>query len=559
MRVFKSIFQALQPSGSIGNRLQSLILMILFLGICGCSYYKVKKTPLDEPAGVEIQKLNPEDRYVILHTGNQMVHLNQVTVDDDRKELRGVLTSLSSEHTQPTPQHKKTYRYNNGKKNPLNEVHFYTTESLDLTLGKEVSVPFSVLDSVSVNNPNTGRSLLNVAVTAVAVMAVAVAVVALTKESCPFIYVKDGEEFVFKGELYPGAITPNIQRDDYIPLSRLVPSGEDYVIKVSNELKEIQYTDLLQLIILEHPEDVTVLLDQSGEVHSFSEIEVPKKAFSDRFSVELSSLLQQDMKSFLFDSEVETKDGSRSLTMEFTRPAGAKQAKLFLTAKNSFWLDYTFGKFNQKFGSYYNTFQKQQLKIPGEESIQWALDQNIPLSVFIKMKGEWKLVERINTVGPLAYRDLVVPIDLKDVQEEKVILKLETGFMFWEIERAGIDFSENIPMKQVVLEPSFAVDEKGKDVTDLLRKTDRKYLVQPEVGNEVIVSFKYRPDNPTGSATAFLKNRGYYTYIRDYKGIPKFAELQSFKKSGRFSQYSEEQYKKFVGEEMLDLALTYGN
>lgn len=363
----------------------------------------------------------------------------------------------------------------------------------------------------------------------------------------------------FRQNCFRGAITPNTQRDDHIPLPKFVPAGEDYIIKVTNELKEIQYTDLLQLLVLEHPEDVKVLLDQNGKAHSFSKIEAPDKAFSDRFSVDLSNVLQEDKRLFLFDSDIATKDGSRSLTMEFTKPAGAKQAKLFLTAKNSFWLDYTFGKFNEQFGSYYNTFQKKQLETPGEESNQWAVDQNIPLSIYIKTKGEWKLVERISTVGPLAFRDLVVPIDLEDLQQEKVVVKLETGFMFWEIDQAGMDFSENIIMKEVVLEPSFAVDEKGENVTDLLRKTDKKYLIQPEIGNEVIVSFKYNPENFTASTTAFLKSRGYYTYIRDYKGIPKLAELQTFRKSGRFSRFSEEQYKKFISEELLDLALTYGN
>ena len=168
-------------------------------------------------------------------------------------------------------------------------------------------------------------------------------------------------------------------------------------------------------------------------------------------------------------------------------------------------------------------------------------------------------MEQIPTVGPLAFRDLVVPIDLGDINEENVVIKLETGFLFWEIDRAGMDFSENIQMKEVSLEPAIAIDENGENFTDLLRKADKKYLIQPEVGNEVIVSFKYKPENNTGTATAFLKNRGYYTYIRDYKGIPNFVELREFKKSGRFSLFSEEQYKKFLGEEMLDLALTYGN
>jgi hypothetical protein len=553
------IFQVLRPLDFKRRRFQSILLLVLFLGFCGCSYYKVNKSPLQEPPDTQIEKLKPEEKYVILHSAGDIMHLNRVKIDDDKKELIGVLAPINSEHRSIRPRNKKTYRYNSSEKDPLNEVHFYTSENLNFRVGEEVSIPFSILDSVSVNKPNVLKSIVNVAGVAVGALAVTFVIVALTKSSCPFIYVKDGNEYVFHGELYPGAITPNIQRDDYIPLPTFIPSGDDYIIKVTNELLEIQYTDLLQLIVLEHPEDVKVLLDKEGKAHSLSQIEAPIKAFSDQFSVELSTVFLRDNKSFLFDSNIKTRDGSRSLTMEFEKPSEAKLAKLFLNAKNSYWLDYTFGKFNEQFGVYYNTFQKNQLKTPGEESAQWTVDQNIPLSVYIKTKGEWKLVEQIQTVGPLAFRDLVVPIDLGDIKEEKVVLKLETGFMFWEIDRAGMDFSENIQMTEVVLEPSFAIDEKGEDVTELLRKTDQQYLIQPEVGNEVIVSFKYKPKNHTGSATAFLKNRGYYTYIRDYKGLPKFAELQKFKESGRFSRFSEEQYRKFLEEDLFDIALTYAN
>ena len=537
-----------------------IMILLLALGFSNCSYYKAKKSDLNDPPSTqEIQKLSPEEKYVIIHSGDQMVHLNNVNLDADNKELSGVLTQINSKHNNVRPKNNKTYRYNRREREPLNEVHFFTSEDLNLRIGEEVVLPFSILDSVSVNNRNTGRSVLNVAATTIAVLGVTIIVVALTKSSCPFIYVKDGEEFVFRGELYPGAITPNIQRDDYIPLGHVKEPGDEYFLKITNELHEIQYTDLLQLIVFEHPEDVQVLLDKDGNPQSFSNIEVPKKAFSDDLSGALPEILEEDMNSYLFDSESESNDGSRTLILEFTKPTGAKHAKLFLTAKNSLWLDYTFGKFNEKFGFYYNTFQKQQLKMPGEESMKWSKEQNIPLSIYQKTAEGWKLVERINTVGPLAYRDLVVPIDLADPVEENVVLKLETGFMFWEIDRAGIDFSENIDLKKIVLEPSFAVDEQGKNVTYLLRKADQEYLIQPEVGNEVVVSFRHKPGLTSNNTTAFLKNRGYYTYIRDYKGIPDFAELQSFKKRGRFSRFSEEQYKKFVAEDMLNLALTYGN
>ena len=537
-----------------------LILLIIIGAVYGCSYYKVKKSDLNDPPATErIQELSPEKRYVIIHSGNQMIHLSRVRLDEDKKELSGVLMQLGAEHNYIKPRDKKTYRYKRSEKDPLNEVHFYTSEIVDLNPGEEVVIPFSILDSVSVNTPNAGRSIINVAATTVAVFAVAVVVVALTKSSCPFVYIKDGEEFVFTGELYPGAITPNIQRDDYIPLAGFKPAGDEYILKITNELHEVQHTDLTKLIVVEHPEEVKVLLDQQGKVHSFSNIRSPKKAFSDDPSGALHNILKQDHKSFLFNSEAQAEDRPQNLILEFSKPAGKDKAKLFLTAKNSFWLDYAFGKFNEKFGSYYATFQKQQLETPAEESIQWAIDQHIPLSIYLMTRKGWELVERLNSVGPLAYRDIVVPIELKDVSSDKVVLKLETGFMFWEIDHAGMDFSENADVQITELAPTFAVDEKGQNVTDLLARSDARYLTQPEIGNETVVTFRDLSEVKDVQKTIFLKNRGYYTYIRNYKGIPNFVELRSFKKKGSFTRFAKEKYDEFVEEEMLDLALTYGN
>ena len=561
MKANYSCRRALRQLKLKGNIWGRLTVLLLILSVSGCSYYKAKKTDLaNPPSNQEIEKLSPAERYVIIHSGDQMMHLSNVTIDEDSKELSGVLTQLNSRHRNIQPVHNKTYRYKRSETDPLNEVHFYTSRTLDFSrTGEEVRIPFAILDSVSVNNPNAGKSVINVVGSTVGVLAVGFAVIALTKSSCPFIYIKDGEEFVFTGELYPGAITPNIQRDDYIPLRNFNPVGNDFIIKVTNELHEVQHTDLVELIKVKHPKDIQVLLDNTGNPHSFTDIRTPKKVFSESLSPGSENVLQQDGVPFMFDGKSPANDGSNNMIVEFSKPAGVKKAKLFLTAKNSFWLDYTFGKFNEQFGFYYNTFQKQQNETPGEESIKWSEEQNIPLSIYLKTSRGWSLVERVNTVGPLAYRDIVVPIDLMGSEGESVVLKFETGFMFWEIDRAGIDFSENIPMEKVVLKPSFAVNEKGENVTEMLKETDGIYLTQPEVGNAAVVTFRDEESHRDQESSLFLKNRGYYTYIRNYKGIPDFAELRTFKEKGRFSLFSKEQYEKFVREEMLDLALTYGN
>ncbi len=64
---------------------------------------------------------------------------------------------------------------------------------------------------------------------------------------------------------------------------------------------------------------------------------------------------------------------------------------------------------------------------------------------FHKKNGVWKEVENLPSVGPLSYRDLGIQLDLEGIDEEVVEIKLETGYMFWEVDYVGIDYSVDLP------------------------------------------------------------------------------------------------------------------
>jgi hypothetical protein len=244
----------------------------------------------------------------------------------------------------------------------------------------------------------------------------------------------------------------------------------------------------------------------------------------------------------MFDTPVHSTDSKRNVVFTFNKPPNAHEAKLFINAKNSLWLDYAFGKFNEKFGLYYNTFQKKQQETSAEGAMAWVTEQNIPLTISIKSKGVWKEVEKLNSVGPLSYRDLGITLDLEDIDEKVVEVKLETGYMFWEVDYVGIDYSENLPYEAALLAPDLAITNTGEIVTNLLSSQDGLYLTQGEVGDKVEITYRTTSIMDDVEYSYFLKNRGYYTYIRDYEGIPDFAELQKFREPNTFTRFSENQY-----------------
>jgi hypothetical protein len=97
--------------------------------------------------------------------------------------------------------------------------------------------------------------------------------------------------------------------------------------------------------------------------------------------------------------------------------------------------------------------------------------------------------------------------------------------------------------------PSEAIDGTGKNVANVLSSVDQKYLVQPNIGDEVVVTFKTNAQHQDLKRTFFLKNVGYYTYIRDYKGKPDFLKLKLFKSDGAFTDFSKYEFEALMDYE----------
>lgn len=86
--------------------------------------------------------------------------------------------------------------------------------------------------------------------------------------SCPYLYVWDGDRFVFATDLLWGAplglqraegvLMPSRERE-WLKIDRtMAPRGDRYELRVTEELWEAAYFDTLRLHVVDHPEDVAV-------------------------------------------------------------------------------------------------------------------------------------------------------------------------------------------------------------------------------------------------------------------------------------------------------------
>lgn len=517
------------------------LIFLMLLQLDSCQYFAVKNVGTKRlPA---LNRIGEFYKRFIVHNGDQLYDLTQITVDEFK--VSGQLEKITS-----TVYYNKgrKYRIKPDEKKILHEVHIYLkSENTDLSLGP-VDIPINSIEKISVINEDVGRVIFSVVGSVFGVLVIVTILLLLTKSSCPFVYVHDGQSFVFEGEIFGGAIGKNLQREDFIPLPSIKANEGLYTLRISNELKERQYTDLAQLIAVEHPKGTKVLMDKNGQVHLVKNEILPLKVKSYNGSDVASSLARKDDDVFFFNDQDFSQNG---LYLTFKRPAGLTRGNLVLKAQNTLWGDYLMGTFFSKFGNRFDSWMEKQYKISTSERLQRQRDSDIPLTVYIKQNGQWKQVDYLNPVGPLAYRELVVPIDFSDSDAENIELKLETGFMFWQIDYAAMDYTPGAKLSIKRLNPIQALGTGNQNWTQTLREIDGNYMAQ-ETSNQVTeIVYPADPALKGMVQSLFLHTSGYYELIREFQGAPQILELNKFRVPGYFSEYSRAEYLNFLGKEEM--------
>ncbi|WKK65687.1 hypothetical protein [Lutimonas zeaxanthinifaciens] len=521
-----------------------MITLIIFQCM-GCKYYKVDEVGKKEY--VNILNIGEIHKYFIVHAGDRLYALNDIEANES--VVSGTLVNTDEKVFYSKERERK--RIKEEEKNIVNEVHLYLgKEYQDLELGT-VEIPLTDISEIRIIDRNTGKEIGVYALVGIGAIAIISAIVAMTKSSCPYVYVHNGENFVFEGEAYGGAIGKNLERTDYMPLPSLKITDNNYRIRMSNELQERQYTNLIEMIVVKHEPYERVLLDKKGNPHLIHDLTEAEAAYSSNGENINSLLAKKDDKFHLFNDE---NYSINKIVLEFERPEEANQANLVINCKNTLWFDYLFGEFLEKFGRNYSSWMQNQFNTTSEIRMQSIIDNHFPLFVFIEKNGEWKMVDYLLTVGPLASRDFVIPIDLSDYWGDDIRVKLETGFMFWEVDCAAMGFGEDKLLQKKTLKPYLATGTGAMDWKYELEYSDNLYMEQENIGDITEIVFAVTDDLHNSTHSTFLKTRGYYELIRSFTGFPEWSNLNKFKVPGHFSDFSRERFLEVTNKD-YDIAV----
>ena len=168
-----------------------------------------------------------------------------------------------------------------------------------------------------------------------------VAVVVATKQSCPFVYSWDGSQYIFDAEPYGGAISRGLERDDYSELEHIREQNGVYKLLVTNEVDETQYTNLMELWVVDHAQGSRVVSDENGMLRSFTGIQ-KLSAARDRDGNDLLLWLQATDRKIWEPDTVAGPDGSlrQEVILTFPKPEDATEGTLIANAATGLWGSY---------------------------------------------------------------------------------------------------------------------------------------------------------------------------------------------------------------------------
>jgi len=369
-------------------------------------------------------------------------------------------------------------------------------------------------------------------------------------ESCPFIHSFNGDKYIFDAEPYGAAICQGLKRTELCGLEHIEEVDGKYRLLITNELEETQYTDELNLLVVDHPPGVKAVPNTLGGIHTISYPFPPHIAYDNRGKGLLPYVDKKD--GVFWQSRIEEKNPAKKedlrdeLIFEFPKPRKSKDAKLIVNAYTTFWGSQILKRFLDLHGneihewySEVNNFGPAYYKVTNMN----IREELYYLKIKVETESGWKSKGLIFGGGPFISDDKAYPIDISDVPGDTIKIKLVPPACFWMIDYIAIDYTEDLPIQIAEIEPIEAMDHKGKDVREILAKNDNNYLIMPNTGDFAELVFKSPPRQDGLERSVILRASGYYDIHLEAKGEPRREILRRFLGEPEFAvQYAFKEY-----------------
>jgi hypothetical protein len=520
------------------------LIIVFTLSSCFRPLYKVSQVPLTENNQIQ-DLIGLKSKHVVVNfNAESKIELSNIKIDNGAGVINANYNDvpIQLEKYINKVKNKNLGYYSRKKIGYMDLLNLYVDEVI--MDNNSISIPFSSISRAEYFETANGATTVSYIVSSAASAVGALSIFLLIACNCPYVYADIEHDGALLGNLYPGSVYPNLERTDYMLLKDIKPTDKNFKFTFANNRSDDLYTNSLELLIVEHQQNIEVIPSQDGVLHSISapcEAESVGIESTDQYLEELKS---RDGKVYSFDQLLDN-DNLSSIQLNFEKK-DVTQAKLHLNLKNSPWSAYTYNEICKNLGTLYPNWQQKQMAKDGGEVLEGSIRNGVQMQVLLKTSKGWTYVDHINTVGSNVFRDIVVPINLSDIEGDKIEILLKAGFMFWELDYAAFDFTEDLDLTIESLKPFSAKDSSGHDYTTELLAIDDLYMNQKSIGEDITVEFRAIDFNTDLTYTLILKGSGYYIRQNTYNSKPDYAKLVKLKRDGGFSIYSKDLYDQLV-------------
>ena len=398
--------------------------------------------------------------------------------------------------------------------------------------------------------PSTSRTIGLVAVIAIGTVAIIAGIVAATKQSCPFVYSWNGSEYVFDAEPYGGAITQGLEKDDFSELGSLQEQDGLYKLKLTNEVDETQFTNMMELWVVDHPAGSRVVPDIQGKLHTVEASSIPLSA-RDSEGRDLLPWLRATDRVVWEPPSVPDSKGSLAgdIVMTFPKPTDAKRVKLIANAGTGLWGSYMIKKMVELHGRETGAFLKaiDDDKSARDALFAWELREELyALKIYVEEPTGWVVRGILPGTGPLISKDRIVALDVSHVVGDQLKIRIHPPAGFWALNSFNVDYSADRPIKMETVKASTAVDMKGKNVLPDLLSSDDHYVGMPDIGDTADLAFRAPARRAGMERQVILHTRGFYKLHVPGTGDPDTKTLDAMNDvPGTAVKFAAEQFKQW--------------
>lgn len=332
--------------------------------------------------------------------------------------------------------------------------------------------------------------------------------------SCPYVFSFDGTDYHFESETFAGALCQGLERTNLEPLRYLTGDPQNLQLAIANQLEESEHVNELALLEVDHPSGTRVVTDALGGIHTISAPALPSAAFGfdNKDAIDLicksdGRMWESNLDRVDPDKDEQLRDG---IVCEFARPAGAVQAKLLITCRNSdlgyFALQKLFSLEGPDRLKWYHQLNSDQSA--RNQLMSWVMREG-GLDVSLWADNVWVAQGMLPQVGPRVTAEKVAILDLKCVKGDRIKVKLESSTDLWRIDAVAIDYSPDEKVRIMPARLVSAITAAGQSISDRIAAADSTYYSMLP-GDYAFLKYEASAIRPGYKRTYLLKSRGFY-------------------------------------------------